>query len=195
MFEGARRQAAETMDRVFSDLEIGRQMVVKKPALLPDAQTPIPKKLMKAARFRWWRWGDSNPRPLTCEATNPVPQKLATSGFSACYVAFSPFCSPRTTTSRIISKRVFRSLVNLLVDLAKGQQLSYELRGASEESGGNRTGNRSADQCKLYRISGDLANSPFWGRNGMQVFSRHFSGHRPPRSGGTEVDFPPTAPA
>lgn len=36
MFEGARRQAAETMDCVFNDLEIGRQEVVKKAASLPD---------------------------------------------------------------------------------------------------------------------------------------------------------------
>ena len=50
MFEGARRKAAETMDRVFGDLEIGRQMVVKKPASSSDASTSIPKKLMKSAR-------------------------------------------------------------------------------------------------------------------------------------------------
>jgi hypothetical protein len=31
MFEGARRQAAETMDRVSDSVEIGRQMVVKTP--------------------------------------------------------------------------------------------------------------------------------------------------------------------
>ncbi len=45
--------------------------------------------------LRWWRWGDSNPRPLTCEAINRVQKKLAVSGFSACYAGFSPFYSPR----------------------------------------------------------------------------------------------------
>jgi integrase len=63
MFEGARRQAAETMDRVFGDLEIGRQMVVKKTASLPDAQTPLPKKLMKSARFLVEMGGLEPPTP------------------------------------------------------------------------------------------------------------------------------------
>jgi hypothetical protein len=63
MFEGARRQAAETMDRVFGDLEIGRQMVVKKPASLPHAQTPLPKKLMKSARFLLEMGGLEPPTP------------------------------------------------------------------------------------------------------------------------------------
>ena len=63
MFEGARRQAAETMDRVFGDLEIGRQMVVEKPALLPDAQTPLPKKLMKSARLLVEMGGLEPPTP------------------------------------------------------------------------------------------------------------------------------------
>jgi integrase len=63
MFEGARRQAAETMDRVFSDLEIGRQMVVKKPASSSDASTPVPKKLMKSARFLVEMGGLEPPTP------------------------------------------------------------------------------------------------------------------------------------
>ncbi len=60
MFEGARRQAAETMNRVFSGVKIGnddktsapngRQMVVKMRPVLPQKQTPIPKTLMKSAK-------------------------------------------------------------------------------------------------------------------------------------------------
>ena len=50
MFEGARRQAAETMDRVFDGVEIGRQMVVKTAPDVSQNRTPIPKKLMKSAR-------------------------------------------------------------------------------------------------------------------------------------------------
>ncbi len=51
LFEGARRQAAETMDRIFAGVEIGRQMVVKKRS--PQTNTPaaIPKSLAKSARF------------------------------------------------------------------------------------------------------------------------------------------------
>jgi hypothetical protein len=64
MFEGARRQAAETMDRVFGDLEIGRQMVVKKSASPSDTSTPIPKKLMKSARFLVEMGGTRTPDPL-----------------------------------------------------------------------------------------------------------------------------------
>jgi hypothetical protein len=37
-----------------------------------DAKTPDPNKIK---RFRWWRWGDSNPRPLTCEAS-ALPAEL-----------------------------------------------------------------------------------------------------------------------
>ena len=60
MFEGARRQAAETMNRVFDNAKIGkvdkieplhgRQMVVKVRPVLPEKQTPIPKTLMKSAK-------------------------------------------------------------------------------------------------------------------------------------------------
>jgi len=57
MFEGARRQAAETMDRVFGTVEIGRQMVVKKSDAVPKNQTPIPKNLMKSARSLVEMWG------------------------------------------------------------------------------------------------------------------------------------------
>ena len=67
--------------------------------LITDDQLATPRKRKRQTpcrirRFRWWRWGDSNPRPLTCEATRPVRQKLALSGFSACYAAFSPLLSP-----------------------------------------------------------------------------------------------------
>jgi hypothetical protein len=47
MFEGARRQVAETMDRVFETVEIGRQT---QPAI-SENQTTIPKKFVKSARF------------------------------------------------------------------------------------------------------------------------------------------------
>jgi hypothetical protein len=57
MFEGARRQAAETMDRVFGTVEIGRQMVVKKSDAVPKNQTPIPKSLMKSAKRLVEMWG------------------------------------------------------------------------------------------------------------------------------------------
>jgi hypothetical protein len=63
MFEGARRQAAEAMERVFSDLEFGRQMVVKKAASLSDASAPVPKKLMKSARFLVEMGGLEPPTP------------------------------------------------------------------------------------------------------------------------------------
>lgn len=72
MFEGARRQAAETMDRVFGDLEIGRQMVVKKPASLPDPSAPVPKKIMKSARFLV-EMGGLGPPALTCEM---IPNRM-----------------------------------------------------------------------------------------------------------------------
>ena len=49
LFEGARRQAALTMDRVFAGVEIGRQMVVKMPPTPPQNKTPIPKNLAKSA--------------------------------------------------------------------------------------------------------------------------------------------------
>ncbi len=55
MFEGARRQAAETMDRIFDAVEIGRQKVVKTQPAISENQMPIPKKLVKSARFQWWR--------------------------------------------------------------------------------------------------------------------------------------------
>ncbi len=51
MFEGARRQAAETMDRVFEGVEIGRQMVVKKPYAVSQNLSSVRKKLIKSARF------------------------------------------------------------------------------------------------------------------------------------------------
>ncbi len=57
MFEGARRQAAETMDRVFGTVEIGRQMVVKESDAVPKNQTPIPKSLMKSAKRLVEMWG------------------------------------------------------------------------------------------------------------------------------------------
>jgi hypothetical protein len=41
MFEGARRQAAETLNRVFGTVEIGRQIVAKKSGAVPQNQTPI----------------------------------------------------------------------------------------------------------------------------------------------------------
>jgi hypothetical protein len=63
MFEGARRQAAETMDRVFGTVEIGRQMVVKKSDAVPKNQTPIPKSLMKSARFLVEMGGLEPPTP------------------------------------------------------------------------------------------------------------------------------------
>lgn len=60
MFEGARRHAAETMNRVFDNVKIGkvnkieasdgRQMVVKVQPALPQKQTPIPKNLLKSAK-------------------------------------------------------------------------------------------------------------------------------------------------
>jgi integrase len=46
LFEGARRQAAETMDRIFAGVEIGRQMVVKKESPRTNASTAIPKSLI-----------------------------------------------------------------------------------------------------------------------------------------------------
>lgn len=49
LFEGARRPAALTMDRVFAGVEIGRQMVVKTPPAPPQNKTPIPKNLAKSA--------------------------------------------------------------------------------------------------------------------------------------------------
>jgi integrase len=51
LFEGARRQAAETMDRIFAGVEIGRQMVVKKIPAQKNGQTAILKSLAKSARF------------------------------------------------------------------------------------------------------------------------------------------------
>ena len=49
LFEGHRRQAAETMDRVFAKATIGRQMVVKPPDAGDQKETPIPKTLLKSA--------------------------------------------------------------------------------------------------------------------------------------------------
>jgi len=63
MFADARRQAAETMDRVFSDLDIGRQVVVKKAASLPDAPAPVPKNLMNSARYLVEMGGLEPPTP------------------------------------------------------------------------------------------------------------------------------------
>jgi integrase len=57
LFEGARRQAAETMDRVFAGTEIGRQpengrqMVVKTSPEEKILKTPIPQSLAKSAKF------------------------------------------------------------------------------------------------------------------------------------------------
>ncbi|MFY9883165.1 MAG: tyrosine-type recombinase/integrase, partial [Candidatus Cybelea sp.] len=51
LFEGARRQAAETMDRIFSGVEIGRQMVVKNESSQTRAPAAIPKSLAKSAHF------------------------------------------------------------------------------------------------------------------------------------------------
>jgi len=51
LFEGARRQTAETMNRVFAGVEIGRQMVVKTDPPAPEKKKPIPKTLVKSARF------------------------------------------------------------------------------------------------------------------------------------------------
>ena len=51
LFEGARRQAALTMDRIFAGVEIGRQMVVKTSPAPPENKTPIPQKLVKSAQF------------------------------------------------------------------------------------------------------------------------------------------------
>ena len=49
LFEGARRQAALTMDRVFAKATIGRQMVVKPLNAGDQKKTPIPKSLLKSA--------------------------------------------------------------------------------------------------------------------------------------------------
>src|SRR6202162_3613029 len=63
LFEGARRQAALTMDRVFAGVEIGRQMVVKTPPALPQNKTPIPKNLAKSAKFLVEMGGLEPPTP------------------------------------------------------------------------------------------------------------------------------------
>ncbi len=47
--QGHRRQAAETMDRVFAKATIGRQMVVKPADSSDQKKTPIPKKLLESA--------------------------------------------------------------------------------------------------------------------------------------------------
>jgi len=49
LFEGHRRQAAETMDRVFANATIGRQMVVKSSDNGGPKKTPIPKSLVESA--------------------------------------------------------------------------------------------------------------------------------------------------
>ena len=51
LFEGARRQAADAMDRIFADVESGRQVVVKISEPPPKKRTPIPKKLVESAQF------------------------------------------------------------------------------------------------------------------------------------------------
>jgi hypothetical protein len=76
MFEGARRQAAETMDRVFETVEIGRQMVVKKSDAGPKNQTPIPKSLMKSARVLVKMWGLEPQTPYMRIISGPMqPEK------------------------------------------------------------------------------------------------------------------------
>lgn len=47
MFEGARRKANETMDRVFECVEIGRQMVVRTKAKFRNSDAD-PQKAMKS---------------------------------------------------------------------------------------------------------------------------------------------------
>jgi hypothetical protein len=69
--EGSRRQTAQTMDRVFDAVEIGRQKVVKTQPALSQNQTPIPKVLMKSAKKLVEMWG-LEPQPLTCEV-NAAP--------------------------------------------------------------------------------------------------------------------------
>ena len=78
MLEGACRQEAETMTRVFETAEIGRQIGIKKPGAVPKNQTPIRKSLMKSAK-RLVEMGDPNRRPLTLQGVRycgPLPKML-----------------------------------------------------------------------------------------------------------------------
>ena len=64
MFEGARRQAAETMDRVFGTVEIGRQMVVKKSDAVPEKSNADSKKPYEIGAFLGGDVGTRTPDPL-----------------------------------------------------------------------------------------------------------------------------------
>jgi hypothetical protein len=63
LFEGARRQAAQTMDRVFAGVEIGRQMVVKVLPAPAQEKTPTQKKLEQMALFLVEMGGLEPPTP------------------------------------------------------------------------------------------------------------------------------------
>ncbi len=64
LFEGHRRQAAETMDRVFSKATIGRQMVVKPADASEQKKTPIPKKAFRIGANRGGGEETRTPDPL-----------------------------------------------------------------------------------------------------------------------------------
>jgi Phage integrase family len=76
LFDHTAKRVAQTADRICAALEPNcRTIVVNAADRFGLPRRKNAKIHYRIRRFRWWRWGDSNPRPLTCEAS-ALPAEL-----------------------------------------------------------------------------------------------------------------------